>query len=284
MEVFSMAEMQEEEIDLREYINVMLKRKVIIILIFLIAVFTAALVSYFVLSPIYQSSVSFQVSTELTKQQYYPTPSTNPYISDILILLSSDSILREAAGRINLSYDLNEMKRKIKSTNIKDTNIITLTVEDENSKLAKDLANSIVKVFIEKNQSIYDEKRKMAEENLRIYIEQLDDIEKNIVEIEKTKLKIANSQDISDVEKHLQTSLLLNSLATERNSYNFLISKISSIKEDLMNYKGFKIIDPASEPTAPIKPHKKLNILIAGVLGLFVGIFVAFFLEFWQKG
>jgi len=274
----------EEEIDLREYINVLLKRKGIIILIFLIAVITAAIISYFALTPIYQSSVSFQVNTELTKQQYYPTPSTNPYISDILILLSSDSILREAAGRINLSYDFNEMKRKIKSTNIKDTNIITLTVEEENPKLARDLADSIIGIFMEKNQSIYDEKRKIAEEDLRIYVEQLDDIEKNIIEIEKTKLKIANSQDISDVEKHLQTSLLLNSLATERNSYNFLISKISSIKEDLMNYKGFKIIDSASEPTAPIKPNKKLNILIAGVLGLFVGIFVAFFLEFWQKG
>jgi len=124
----------------------------------------------------------------------------------------------------------------------------------------------------------------MEEENLKIYEEQLDDIEKNIIEMGKIKLKIVNSKDMPDLEKHFQTSLLLNSLATERNSYNFLISKISSIKEDLMNYKGFKIIDPASEPTVPIKPNKKLNILIAGVLGLFVGIFVAFFLEFWQKG
>ena len=279
-----MTEMVEEEIDLREYINILLKRKGIILLIFLIAVITATIVSYFVLTPIYQSSVSFQISTELTKQQYYPTPSTNPYISDILVLLTSDSILREAAGRINLSYDFNEMKRKIKSTNIKDTNIITLTVEDENSKVARDLANSIVKVFIEENQYIYDEKRKIAEENLRIYVEQLDDIEKNIIEIEKTKLKIANSSDISDVEKHFQTSLLLNSLATERNSRNFLISQISSIKEDLMNYKGFKIIDLATEPAVPIKPNKKLNVAIAGVLGLFVGVFVAFFIEFWQKG
>jgi len=201
MEVFSMTEMVEEEIDLREYINILLKRKGIILLIFLIAVITATIVSYFVLTPIYQSSVSFQISTELTKQQYYPTPSTNPYISDILVLLTSDSILREAAGRINLSYDFNEMKRKIKSTNIKDTNIITLTVEDENSKVARDLANSIVKVFIEENQYIYDEKRKIAEENLRIYVEQLDDIEKNIIEIEKTKLKIANSSDISLVSR-----------------------------------------------------------------------------------
>ena len=280
-----MAEIQEEEIDLREYINVLLKRKGIIILIFLIAVIAAAIISYFILTPIYQSSVSFQVNTELTKQPYYyPASSTNPYISDILILLTSDSILREAAERINLSYDFTKIKEKVEATNIKDTNIITLTVEDGNPKLARDFADSIIGIFMKKNQFIYDEKRKIAEENLKIYEEQLDDIEKNIIEIEKTKLKIVNSKDMPDVEKHFQTSLLLNSIVTERNTRNFLISKISSIKEDLMNYKGFKIIDSASEPTTPIKPKKKLNIIIAGVLGLFIGIFVAFFLEFWQKG
>ncbi|MBA7521769.1 hypothetical protein ES705_13880 [subsurface metagenome] len=57
-----MPEIQEEEIDLREYINVLLKRKSIIILIFLIAVITAALVSYFAISPVYQSSAVFSVA------------------------------------------------------------------------------------------------------------------------------------------------------------------------------------------------------------------------------
>jgi len=280
-----MPEIREEEIDLREYINVLLKRKGIIILIFLIAVITAAVISYFILTPIYQSSVSFQVNTEYTKQPYYyPSSYSNPYISDILVLLTSDSILEEATERINLGYNFIKIKEKVEATNIKDTNIITLTMEDEDPKIAKDLANSIVEVFMEKNQSIYDEKRKIVEENLKIYEEQLKDIERNIIEIEKTKQKVSSSTGISDVEKLFQTSLLLNSLVTERNSRNFLISKISSIKEDLMNYKGFKIISSATEPTTPIKPNKKLNILIAGVLGLFVGIFVAFFLEFWQKG
>ncbi|MHC2995216.1 MAG: hypothetical protein IBV53_06940 [Candidatus Atribacteria bacterium] len=276
----------EEEIDLREYINVLIKRKGIIILIFLIAVITAAIVSYFVLTPIYQSSVSFQVNIKLIKQSYYyPTSSTtNPYISDILIILKSDLILKEAAEKISLNYDYNKIKEKVEVTNIKETNIITLTVESENPKLAQDLANSIVDVFISKNQSTYDDKRKIAEEDLKIYEEQLDEVEKNIIEIEKTRVKIAQSKDISDAEKHFQTSLLLNSLVTERNNYNFLISKISSIKFDLMNYWGYTVIDRALEPTSPTRPRKSLNILIAGVLGLFVGIFAAFFMEFWQKG
>ncbi len=280
-----MTEIQEEEIDLREYINVLIKRKGVIILIFLIAVITAALVSYFVLTPIYQSSISFLVNRELVRQQYYyPASSVNPYISDILILLTRDLILKEAVEKINLDYKYGEIREKVEANNIEDTNIITLTVEDKDPKIAKDLANYIVKIFIEKNQFKYDEKRKIAEENLKIYKEQLDDVERNIIEIEKMKQKVAISAGVPDVEKHFQTSLLLNSLVTERNTRNFLISKVSSIKEDLMNYQAFKIIEPAVEPISPIKPNKELNILIAGVLGLFVGIFVAFFLEFWQKG
>jgi capsular polysaccharide biosynthesis protein len=242
-------------------------------------------VSYFVLTPIYQSSISFLVNRELVRQQYYyPASSVNPYISDILILLTRDLILKEAVEKINLDYKYGEIREKVEANNIEDTNIITLTVEDKDPKIAKDLANYIVKIFIEKNQFKYDEKRKIAEENLKIYKEQLDDVERNIIEIEKMKQKVAISAGVPDVEKHFQTSLLLNSLVTERNTRNFLISKVSSIKEDLMNYQAFKIIEPAVEPISPIKPNKELNILIAGVLGLFVGIFVAFFLEFWQKG
>ncbi len=57
-----MPEIQEEEIDLREYINVLLKRKGIILLIFLIAVITAALVSYFYLKPVYEANAVIAVS------------------------------------------------------------------------------------------------------------------------------------------------------------------------------------------------------------------------------
>lgn len=40
----------------------------------------------------------------------------------------------------------------------------------------------------------------------------------------------------------------------------------------------------AVEPKAPVAPKKKLNIAIAGVLGLMVGVFGAFFIEFLEGG
>ena len=72
---------------------------------------------------------------------------------------------------------------------------------------------------------------------------------------------------------------------TAKGVYSVLSQKNEEVKIAVATESGLiKIASLAYEPREPIKPNKKLNILIAGVLGLFVGIFVAFFLEFWQKG
>ncbi|MBA3061690.1 MAG: hypothetical protein FP833_01805, partial [Atribacteria sp.] len=86
-------------------------------------------------------------------------------------------------------------------------------------------------------------------------------------------------------EKKLILAQLDREYSTKEKLYNIFYKQAEEIQltetaeEDLL-----KIASLAYEPKSPIKPNKKLNILIAGVLGLFVGIFVAFFLEFWQKG
>lgn len=94
--------MDEEEVDLREYINVLIKRKWIVILFFLIAIITAIIVSYFILPPIYKSSVSFQVlSDSIKKSEYEKDETSSISISDILFILTSDSVLKKAKEKIN---------------------------------------------------------------------------------------------------------------------------------------------------------------------------------------
>ena len=109
-------------------------------------------------------------------------------------------------------------------------------------------------------------------------------LEKSIREIENAMKKVAASKDLSESERYFQTSLLSSASSNERNLHNNSIYQINTLQERLNNCQDFKIINYAQLPAAPIKPNTKLNILIAGVLGLFVGIFVALFLEFWQKG
>lgn len=273
-----MSEIQEEKIDLRDYINVLLKRKSIIILIFLIAIITAAMVNYFAISPspIYQSSIVFGVA------QIDGRAVIN--ITESLEIMKSSVLLDEVINRMDLEINAGQLKSQIEVKNLKGTNFIEVSVVDNSPEKAKNLAENITEVFIKQNQGKYREKVKLVEDRLKTLEEQITEFEKNIEEIEKVKKKIAATKELSEGERQFQTSLLLNSSVTERELYNTLTDQANSLKASLKDCEDFKIINYAQLPAAPIKPNKKLNILIAGVLGLFVGIFVAFFLEFWQKG
>jgi len=284
-----MTEMQEEEIDLREYIHVLLKRKGIIILIFIIAVITAALVSYFALSPVYQSSMVFGIAlmdnrppTTIVAQVENNVPVIK--IHEALEIISSNLILDEVIKRNDLNISSDQLRTRIEVENLKNTNFIKVSVEADSPEKAKELAENIVKVFIEKNRNKYTKKIRLIEERIKIVKQGIAEFEKSIREIENAMKKIAASKDLSEAERYFQTSLLLNSSSNERSLHNNLIYQINTLQERLNNCQDFGIISYAQLPVAPIKPNKKLNILIAGVLGLFVGIFAAFFLEFWQKG
>lgn len=52
---------------------------------------------------------------------------------------------------------------------------------------------------------------------------------------------------------------------------------------EVMQPNDVQIIDQAIIPEHPIKPKRKLNVLIAGFLGLFIGIGLAFLLEYLNK-
>ena len=284
-----MPEIQEEEIDLREYINVLLKRKGIIIIIFLVAVITAALVSYFALSPVYQSSTVFSIAlmdnsppTTIFAQVENIIPVIK--IHEALEVIGSNLILDEIIERISLNISSDQLRTWIKVESIKGTNFIKVSVEADSPEEVKKLAEGIVKIFIEKNQDKYTDKINLIEERIKILEQEIVEFEKRIQEIEIAMNKIAASRDLSEAERYFQTSLLLNASSNERDLYNNLIYQINTLQQRLNNCEDFKIINYAQLPDEPIKPNIKLNILIAGVLGLFVAVFVAFFLEFWQKG
>ena len=415
-----MTEIQEEEIDLREYINILLKRKGVIILIFLIAVIAAALVSYFYLKPVYEASTilmiskpKYQVELEPKIQtQFTPEVSLATYES----LIKDREIEEEVIRKLNLAqppYELtpDSLQGMITIESLKNTNLIKMNLQAGEPKLAKDIANVWAALFVEKNKELNLQESKEAqgfiEGQLKITKQNLYKIEEEIREFNETnkieimeneiKGKIAktlnyvlrladiklslqkeiarkkqiiialNEQDkvlklsksitndqffhqlVSNIIKDNLGAINLSYVSEEINPiyYNFaqqLIStdisisslqaeekqlkeniddywaKIGTLKQELAQEKltqsrldreyntakgvydvlsqkneevriavatesGLvKIASLAYEPRGPIKPNKRLNILIAGVLGLFVGIFVAFFLEFWQKG
>jgi len=72
----------------------------------------------------------------------------------------------------------------------------------------------------------------------------------------------------------------INSLKTSIESFN---AQINSLRASLDDIKPTKLAKSPTVSEEPIKPRPLLNIVIAAILGLFIGVFLAFFKEWWEK-
>ncbi len=52
------------------------------------------------------------------------------------------------------------------------------------------------------------------------------------------------------------------------------------VVKEIMRVENVQVIDPAQVPTSPVSPRPLMNISIAGVLGIMLGVFIAFLKEF----
>jgi capsular exopolysaccharide synthesis family protein len=61
---------------------------------------------------------------------------------------------------------------------------------------------------------------------------------------------------------------------------NELGTIIMQLASDIIEVKNVKVIDTAKEPKEPIKPNKKMNVGLAGFLGILLGVSLVYLLEF----
>lgn len=82
-------------------------------------------------------------------------------------------------------------------------------------------------------------------------------------------------------QKAIAYSVLNREVESARDMYDLLIKRFkeTTLTED-MRTGNIRIIDRAEVPRVPIKPKKKLNLLLAIIVGLVAGIGLAFFFEY----
>ena len=108
--------------------------------------------------------------------------------------------------------------------------------------------------------ALFDAKEKLAKKR-----QEIENLYLNINNLERTK------QDLW---------MQINSLQVDIKNFN---TEIELLKSSLNDIKPTKIVKVPTVSEEPVKPRTLLNIVIAGVLGLFMGTFLAFFREFWEK-
>jgi len=63
----------------------------------------------------------------------------------------------------------------------------------------------------------------------------------------------------------------------------YKLEEIENLKFKKNNIQNIQIIKPPKAGPSPIKPKTRLNVMLAGVVGLFLTVFLAFFVEYISK-
>lgn len=147
----------EESISLKEIFGVIKKRLLLIMAITLGAAVVAAVISYFVLTPTYESSSQFIVN-----QSQQQDPNVQYNVNDIRanveiintynVIIKSPAILEEVIEELGLSYSAGKLSENINVSNAENSQVVTVTATDENPVAAVDIANTTVAVFQDRIQ------------------------------------------------------------------------------------------------------------------------------------
>ncbi|MFA8438388.1 YveK family protein [Pueribacillus sp. YX66] len=196
----------EETISLKEIVDVLKKRMKMILLITVIAAAISGVVSFFVLTPIYQSSTQLLVNQSQSDQQYVDVNQVRTNVELINTyneIIKSPFILDKVIDELSLEQTHAELNGQVNVTSAQNSQVIEVTVEDPNPSKAAEIANGIASVF--------------------------------------------------------QTEIV-----------------------EIMNVDNVNILSVAdvSDDPSPVKPNPTLNIAIAIVIGLMVGVGLAFLLEY----
>lgn len=197
--------MEEEVIDLREYLSIIKKKWFIMAILCVVCVAASTVYSFFIAKPVYQAETTLIVKTEKTEGTNTVTSDQIKTTQQLAVtygeIIKSRKVLDDVIKNLDLDESYGQLSGKISVSTVSDTQIIKISVQDTNKSNAAKIANEIPKVFA------------------------------------KEAIRIADAN-------------------------------------------GVEVIDKAQTPVNPVSPNKKMNILIAGVLGVMIGLFIIFIIEF----
>ncbi|WP_066070653.1 YveK family protein [Neobacillus soli] len=140
----------EETISLKELLETLKKRLLLIVSITLIAAIASGVVSYFFLTPIYQASTQILVNQAKSEQSVY-SPSevqTNlQLINTYNVIIKSPAILDIVVDELDLNMTASQLNGKITVGSEKDSQVVNVAVQDPDAKVAAQIANKTAEVF-----------------------------------------------------------------------------------------------------------------------------------------
>lgn len=152
----------EEEIDLKNVIQMFWDRKVGIVIIILLCIVAGYVYTTFFVSPVYEAT-SKAILTSNTEDGGDSSGVTqtevtlnNSLLSTYREIATSDSVVSKVISNLGLNISDDSLKSQISVTSATSSQVVQITVENADPSLAAKIANEIRQVFTERVAELYD--------------------------------------------------------------------------------------------------------------------------------
>ncbi|OLO42353.1 capsular biosynthesis protein [Alkalihalophilus pseudofirmus] len=140
----------EETISLKELFTTLKKRIKLLIILPLIAVVVSGLVSYLLLTPIYQSSTQILINQSNSDVQNITQSDlrTNiELINTYNVIMKSPVILEKVIAELDLNSSVGALNSNVTVGSAQNSQVVAITVQNEDPAIAANIANTIASVF-----------------------------------------------------------------------------------------------------------------------------------------
>lgn len=140
----------EETISLRDLMEILKKRLRLIVLITVLAALISGIVSFFILTPIYQASTQLLVNQSKNDQQMYDfnqVQANLQLVNTYSVIIKSPAVLEKVIKELKLDMTTDTLNQKITVDSEQNSQVLNVSVQDPDPDKAVLIANKIAEVF-----------------------------------------------------------------------------------------------------------------------------------------
>jgi len=203
-------------------------------------------------------------------------------LNEVLTKAESERMAKEALYRQTKDKHFDALPSILENKLVMDLKQAYIQLEAQYMKLSETFKPEYPEMVRLKNQ-MQSIQRRMDVETNKIIAGIKNDYESNLRReslirqaFEQQKAKVMEMK-----EQGIQYNILKREADTNKELYKGLLQRMKEAGVSAgLTVSNIQVVDQAEIPTGSYKPNKKLNLLLAAVVGLFLGIGLAFFFEY----
>ncbi len=279
----------DDETDLRKYLDVLVRRKRVVLATFLSVLLVGTILSF--LAPrVYEASVLLFPGTFIYVSPSFPSPTISPpnplaasqgrftinlygYPRVLTEILQSDAFVREIVERLGLDA----ATLRVRAQGVPDSFLVRLTVRAGTPGTAQRVSEALASSLVQKSDESTGPLRQVLERLLEQTRADAPVIAR--VAAEARKFSSTSLRGNPTAEELRTKALILEALTSADRTYQTVLDRERILTYQIAEVQPVRVIGGSRAVEVQVAPHKLVNVTVAGVLGLLAGALAAFATE-----